>query len=634
MLLGWAQQGDVRTRQTENVFVCGWDPDYIASRHTLHKLGGASLPPRPPSSRLRNPGYGNNMQRPATDEDLAAHLSPREFLPTLPLDPPSPGSTTSRSTSSTRGPTSEGAVPLSQLQLPQDPQMSGSYSLRPITGLQVQDKTPNVAPPSRTMYRTPDIRGGIAPPRQTSSTSSSTNSTRFNTLTPPWHSPGVPPESLRNPGSQSQVRVNSLQLSLASRQPPTGHGTSAFPQRAASNVGDSGTHENGSNFTFDYGVPATTSPTYLQQSPASPAMTISSSPSAYMSTQLGQIRPRDPDSDLAHYETAGPPDNPNAPGQAILSNHNSDVLARPNKKSRTTKSKPKPTNQPRQSYQNKPACQLGHYRGEAHNFVRTFRYIASALMLAKNAFPNPQERREMLEEAWTQAEKVQPLEGSAEDLELDDDLTKLAIDAQKTFRNRIKREAEGAVNDMGEVFGIVPKNTIPKQEVDPAGYAAAIQANIQISALSRTNANLIFRQWRAQDEPRQGPFKNPAIERVLLVAFRSVDAEGAKGFYLFKDGMPAEAIALACTAIDVSLEEYSQGIHNKIEFTAISYRRKWEFYRNEWTRLRDRDSMAQDYTKRLQSELARQAAIACGKISAPLTALSLPAAITPDDILE
>lgn len=111
--------------------------------------------------------------------------------------------------------------------------------------------------------------------------------------------------------------------------------------------------------------------------------------------------------------------------QAILSNHNSDVLARPNKKSRTTKSKPKPTNQPRQSYQNKPACQLGHYRGEAHNFVRTFRYIASALMLAKNAFPNPQERREMLEEAWTQAEKVQPLEGSAEDLELDDDLTKL-----------------------------------------------------------------------------------------------------------------------------------------------------------------------------------------------------------------
>lgn len=46
-------------------------------------------------------------------------------------------------------------------------------------------------------------------------------------------------------------------------------------------------------------------------------MTISSSPSAYMSTQLGQIRPRDPDSDLAHYETAGPPDNPNAPGQVV-----------------------------------------------------------------------------------------------------------------------------------------------------------------------------------------------------------------------------------------------------------------------------------------------------------------------------
>lgn len=121
-----------------------FDQDYIASRHTLHKLGGASLPPRPPSSRLRNPGYGNNMQRPATDEDLAAHLSPREFLPTLPLDPPSPGSTTSRSTSSTRGPTSEGAVPLSQLQLPQDPQMSGSYSLRPITGLQGKPLVSNV----------------------------------------------------------------------------------------------------------------------------------------------------------------------------------------------------------------------------------------------------------------------------------------------------------------------------------------------------------------------------------------------------------------------------------------------------------------------------------------------------------
>ncbi|KAG8930308.1 hypothetical protein FRC01_002949 [Tulasnella sp. 417] len=181
----------------------------------------------------------------------------------------------------------------------------------------------------------------------------------------------------------------------------------------------------------------------------------------------------------------------------------------------------------------------------------------------------------------------------------------VATDAQKSFRNRIKQEAEAAVNDMSEVFGIVPKNIIPKQDVDPEGRAAAIQTNIQVSALSRTNANLIFRQWRAQDQPRQGPFKNPAIERVLWVAFRKLDSEGAKGFYLFKDRMPAEAIALACTAIDVCLEEYNQGLYNKVEFKAISYRAKWEFYLNEWTRLRDRDDAAQDYTERLQIELAQ-----------------------------
>lgn len=34
-----------------------------------------------------------------------------------------------------------------------------------------------------------------------------------------------------------------------------------------------------------------------------------------------------------------------------------------------------------------------------------------------------------------------------------------------------------------------------------------------------------------------------------MVAFRSADAEGAKGFYLFKDQMPGEAIALACAAV-------------------------------------------------------------------------------------
>lgn len=75
-----------------------------------------------------------------------------------------------------------------------------------------------------------------------------------------------------------------------------------------------------------------------------------------------------------------------------------------------------------------------------------------------------------------------------------------ASDAQRTFRNRLKREAENAVNDMGEVFGIVPKNTIPKQEADPVAHATAVQNNVQVSSLSRTNANLIFRQWRDPDQ--------------------------------------------------------------------------------------------------------------------------------------
>ncbi|KIO22228.1 hypothetical protein M407DRAFT_216818 [Tulasnella calospora MUT 4182] len=159
---------------------------------------------------------------------------------------------------------------------------------------------------------------------------------------------------------------------------------------------------------------------------------------------------------------------------------------------------------------------------------------------------------------------------------------------------------------MSEVFGIVPKNTIPKEETNSMARAAAINNNIHVSTLSRTNANLIFRHWRDQTQPRQGPFKNPAIERVLLVAFRNLDAEGAKGWYLFKDGIPGEAIALACAAIDVCLEEYSQGVHTKVEFTTNSHRAKWQFYVNEWARLRDRDHAAQDYIKRLQSDLARQ----------------------------
>ncbi|KIO30641.1 hypothetical protein M407DRAFT_5554 [Tulasnella calospora MUT 4182] len=608
-----------------------FDQDYTAPRYTRHHIEDASLQRRPPSGRSRNPSHRNNTQQP-TDEDLEPHLSPHEFLPTLPPHPPSPSSTTSQSLSSTRDSTFGTGTPLSQLPLRQNQQISGSYSLRPITGLQVQDKTSNVARPSRTIYRMPDIRaGGLAPTRGTL-LSSNTDTSHFTTSITPWRSPGGPQESSFDTGSQSQARVNSLQLSLPSRRSPAGYGSSGFAQPTASNFDDPFTHENTAKFTFEYGVPATATPPHTQlQGPDSPTISTSSSPSATVSTQLGRIRPRDPNSDLAHYETVGPLHSPDTSGQAIISDHNSDVLARPNKKSRNTKSISKPTNQPRQSYQNKPPSQLGHYRAEAYNFIKTFRYIASALMLAKNPFPNPQERRKMFEEAWTQAEKVQPLEGSATDLTLDDDLMKLATDAQKSFRNRIKQEAEGAVNDMGEVFGIVPKNTIPKREVNPIGHAAAIQSNMQISALSRTNANLVFRQWQAQDEPRQGPFKNPAIERVLLVAFRSIEAEGAKGFYLFEDKMPAEAIALACTAIDVGLEEYSQGVHNKIDFTAISYRSKWNFYLNEWTRLRNRDRAAQDYTERIQSELARKAAIACGKISAPV---SLPAAIRPDDILE
>ncbi|KAG8912379.1 hypothetical protein FRC01_005129, partial [Tulasnella sp. 417] len=460
-----------------------FDQDYTASRYTQLQLS-ASLHPRQLSNRPRNPSHQNGLGGPATDEDLEEHLSPREFLPSLPFDSCSPRPGTNRSLASVlRDPNVGEHLRLRPFQLPQSQQSLPPFPLRPAEVVRAPlDSASDTALTTRAVNRTLDIRGGLAP--------------TSNPSTPAWPSPG---------GAQEQS---------------------------------------------PYG------------SPRSQAV-------------------------------------------AMISDHNLDVLARPSKKSKTTKST---HDNSHQIYHHKPPSQLGHYAGEAQSFVKTFKLIACALLLAKNPFPNPAQRREMFEEAWDRAEKEQPLRGSAVGLKLNDNLMVLASDAQRTFRNRLKREAENAVNDMGDIFGIVPKNTIPKPDANPVGHATAVQNNVQVSSLGRTNANLIFLQWRNPDQPRLGPFKNPAIERVLLAAFRSADAEGAKGFYLFEDRMPGEAIALACAAIDVCLEEYSQGVHKRIDFTTTSHRVTWEFYRNEWARLRDRDLTAQDYIERLQSDISRKAA--------------------------
>lgn len=81
--------------------------------------------------------------------------------------------------------------------------------------------------------------------------------------------------------------------------------------------------------------------------------------------------------------------------------------------------------------------------------------------------------------------------------------------------------------------------------------------------------------------------------------------------------MPVNTIALACAAvrvrtiwtrrcswtllsgahqIEVSLYEWKDGIFSGTDFAAGGYRKRWEYYIDQWDRLASRDSTSKEYT--------------------------------------
>lgn len=193
-----------------------FDQDYTAPRYTQLQIGGASLPLRQPSSRLRNPSHPNSIPGLTLEESIEEHLSPREFLPALPLEPRSPCPVAGHPLpSSLRSSSVAELYHIQSAQLSQNQQVPAPYTLRPVTvaqrepffgfiltnpsltvpifplSLTAQESASNIAHGTRRMvYRTGDIRGaqaiGLTHSRHLSSSSSSG---RSNTSTPTRPSP-------------------------------------------------------------------------------------------------------------------------------------------------------------------------------------------------------------------------------------------------------------------------------------------------------------------------------------------------------------------------------------------------------------------------------------------------------------
>ncbi|KAK0431830.1 hypothetical protein EV421DRAFT_1720165 [Armillaria borealis] len=78
---------------------------------------------------------------------------------------------------------------------------------------------------------------------------------------------------------------------------------------------------------------------------------------------------------------------------------------------------------------------------------------------------------------------------------------------------------------------------------------------------------------------RTGLFQNPIIQVVLnAIWFKNKNDEGAMNPNFLKEGIPLPAIVLVFTVIECCLDEWQTGQHVDMQFTAASYKHKYENY--------------------------------------------------------
>ncbi|SJK99346.1 uncharacterized protein ARMOST_02639 [Armillaria ostoyae] len=171
-------------------------------------------------------------------------------------------------------------------------------------------------------------------------------------------------------------------------------------------------------------------------------------------------------------------------------------------------------------------------------------------LFTHGAFLDRSEEYDLAVESFVFVCKTQKIQ-----MEIEDDLMKLITQRSSQARGECKSKARPLV---APAFGINPER--PLREV----------RNKVEDLLDRMN--FLYKDPVA----RTGLFQNQIISVLInTIWFKNKNDEGANNPYFLQDGIPLPTIALVFTVIECCLDEWQTGQHVDVQFTAASYKEKY-----------------------------------------------------------
>lgn len=182
----------------------------------------------------------------------------------------------------------------------------------------------------------------------------------------------------------------------------------------------------------------------------------------------------------------------------------------------------------------------GHFRSMATTFA---------------GFPDAVQSQEFATDAWHKSCKSKGVV-----IEFEEEFCRLITQRASQVRGELKTKARPLTKSLYKF-----KST--------NGIKAAIRSNRELYEDLINKSSYIYEDPKA----RLGIYESPVIQEVINVTwFANKSDEGIEYSSYFKDGIPLVTIALVLTAIENCLDEWAEGEHSDIAFTAAGYKNNYE----------------------------------------------------------